>query len=552
MQIFAHFVGNFLVNSAWQIVLIAAMAGLCSHLGTKTSAVYRHSIWVAALVLSVVIPALSALRPVLPPAPMAAMPTRSKSFGRGAPNQGIQAALPSPHASVSQSHSPLWLLAPRPQPRIPIRTGFAIVAAALYAAFISFRLIQFSMALRDVWRLAASSETTDHSQSVQTISARCRAAFGLPPIPILGSPKVQAPATLGARRPVIIVPIALLDSSEPMLLEAVIGHEMAHIKRRDFSCNLIYELLYLPISFHPAAALVKRRIAQTRELACDELVTEQLLGAVDYARALVTVASRVTGPGRPGYTLGVFTADNLEERIMKLTETKSRHGERAERVIMALSAFLLLLTGAAASAYCLRTGPAVSDVGVGAKQQEKSGAPATERMALDRPTYSSDAPIPAKIKPLLGSWKGSNEHDITAPPEQLLGRDPFKQPWNTHLHSDVQIDFLFEDGELLGHYKIYQRMTRSDGTQTFRIHQSEFVNPRFDGVTVSTVTTEQRNQNQEDQEATGQPGTRYTKVKVTGDGVAETWVGAGDAEAQPHLILTKEKPGYQPNHGSTK
>lgn len=60
------------------------------------------------------------------------------------------------------------------------------------------------------------------------------------------------------------------------VLTSAIGHELVHVLRRDYLLNLAYELIYLPLSFHPAAALVRRRINQTRELSCDELVTEKL------------------------------------------------------------------------------------------------------------------------------------------------------------------------------------------------------------------------------------------------------------------------------------
>jgi hypothetical protein len=93
---------------------------------------------------------------------------------------------------------------------------------------------------------------------------------------------------------------------------------MAHIKRRDFAWNLIYELLFLPVSFHPAALLVKRRINETRELACDETVSELLLDAQAYARSIVSLANSSFSTGQTTYILGVNNADILEESVMKL------------------------------------------------------------------------------------------------------------------------------------------------------------------------------------------------------------------------------------------
>src|SRR6185369_11109186 len=58
--------------------------------------------------------------------------------------------------------------------------------------------------------------------------------------------------------------------SETLPIPVAIGHEFIHVARHDYVLNLIYELIFVPISFHPAAALLRRRVKQTRELCCDE------------------------------------------------------------------------------------------------------------------------------------------------------------------------------------------------------------------------------------------------------------------------------------------
>jgi hypothetical protein len=125
---------------------------------------------------------------------------------------------------------------------------------------------------------------------------------------------------------------------------------MAHVRRRDFAMNLLCELLALPVSFHPATAFLRRRIAETRELACDEQVTERLLDGPSYARALVHLARAASAGARPGYSLGVFDADVLEERIMRLIDERPRANARAGRVLVLVAAVALAVSGAAASA----------------------------------------------------------------------------------------------------------------------------------------------------------------------------------------------------------
>src|SRR5262249_5968903 len=135
------------------------------------------------------------------------------------------------------------------------------------------------------------------------------------------------------------------------LLSAAIGHEMAHIKRRDFARILVYEFLFLPISFHPAAALVKRRINETRELACDETVSDVIMDAKDYARSLVSLANSSVSPHHPTYILGVNDADILEERVMKLLAKRTTTNTRRATALLGITLFVLALAGAAVAAF---------------------------------------------------------------------------------------------------------------------------------------------------------------------------------------------------------
>jgi beta-lactamase regulating signal transducer with metallopeptidase domain len=73
----------------------------------------------------------------------------------------------------------------------------------------------------------------------------------------------------------------------------------------EFAWNLLYELLYLPVAFHPAIWLVRRWLEQTRELACDELVAERLMDARVYAESIMSIGETMIQP-KTELTLGVF------------------------------------------------------------------------------------------------------------------------------------------------------------------------------------------------------------------------------------------------------
>ncbi len=242
---------------------------------------------------------------------------------------------------------------PAPSERWPItlKIPFKRIFACLFLLFLLYRLNKLWRAWRTTTAIRKSAYPVANSEAMQNVMDHCRAALGVGNVSLLCSSLVTVPVTLGVRRPVIILPERLVSEASAELLTAALGHEMTHIKRRDFAWNIIYELLFLPISFHPAAALVKRRINETRELACDETVSELIMDAHDYARSLVSLASAISLPSRSTYILGVNDADILEERVMRLLEKRPSIGARRAAAWLGITLFALALSGAGAAAF---------------------------------------------------------------------------------------------------------------------------------------------------------------------------------------------------------
>jgi tetratricopeptide (TPR) repeat protein len=191
-----------------------------------------------------------------------------------------------------------------------------------------------------------------HPSALSAGWQRAAAAFGLREVELLSSSRVSGPVTTGVWRRAIIVPESLLSETSQELLSTAIGHEMAHIARCDFALNVLYELLSLPVSFHPATSVLRRGIDRTREMACDELVIARLLAPEAYAHSILSIAATMTMTRRPGYTLGVFDGDILEERIKQLLERRAPSLKRA-RVALVAGLSTMALCIAAASGWTL-------------------------------------------------------------------------------------------------------------------------------------------------------------------------------------------------------
>jgi len=340
METSSRWLLTFLTNALWQAVLIAAVALLCDRLMRNAPARQRHWLWVAALALSVMIPLLSAFDFLRDDAQVAA--------SREMVSIRVDAGNSSP-----QSSAPSGFFRQRPRAFSPPPL-LALLVPVCYLLSLLFHGVGLWRAWRKTKATIATAYEFEAPDRLALIKGRCQQAFGLSGVSLLASAEIACPIASGTRS--IILPASLLDSDAPELLTAAIGHEMVHLKRRDFTLNLIYEALSLLLSFHPAIIFIKRRIKETRELACDELVAERLLDAPAYARSLLTLANSVMNFRRPAYTIGVFDADILEERIMKLIERRPRMSKPASIAILAAVSLALAVSSAVAAAFALNIG----------------------------------------------------------------------------------------------------------------------------------------------------------------------------------------------------
>ncbi|MBL7749212.1 MAG: M56 family metallopeptidase, partial [Chitinophagaceae bacterium] len=109
---------------------------------------------------------------------------------------------------------------------------------------------------------------------------------------------VSSPVTIGFLKPVILVPLAAINHLSPQQLEAVLLHELSHIKRSDYLVNLIINFIQTILYFNPFVKAFVKIVEREREKSCDEMVLQFQYDSHDYASALLTLekASQVQKP----------------------------------------------------------------------------------------------------------------------------------------------------------------------------------------------------------------------------------------------------------------
>jgi beta-lactamase regulating signal transducer with metallopeptidase domain len=151
----------------------------------------------------------------------------------------------------------------------------------------------------------------------------------------------DVPATVGLVRPAVLIPDRVLTKLSPNMLDALIAHELAHIRRSDYVSNLFQSLIDTTLCFHPAVHWLSQRVRHERENCCDDLAARAISGGAQiYAEALLGIEQlRISAPS---IALGAG-GGNLVDRIARLLG-KRRGAKPATGVAWLLVLCVLLLT----------------------------------------------------------------------------------------------------------------------------------------------------------------------------------------------------------------
>lgn len=108
------------------------------------------------------------------------------------------------------------------------------------------------------------------------------------------SSKILTPMVIGTLQPVVLIPIGLLLGFPTAQIEAILAHELAHIRRHDYLVNMLQSFVEVVFFFHPALWWLSERVRVEREHCCDDLAIEACGDRLSLAHALVGIAEYKT------------------------------------------------------------------------------------------------------------------------------------------------------------------------------------------------------------------------------------------------------------------
>ena len=140
------------------------------------------------------------------------------------------------------------------------------------------------------------------------------------------SSRVSVPVTFGFFKPVVLVPASFFSGLPADQVEAILLHEIAHIRRHDYLINLFQTAIKTVLFFHPAIHYICRTIDEDREKACDDFAVNYTQNPAALARGLATIR---LGIGAPKFAMAASNKRNLLlRRLTRLTAPEESRRRR--------------------------------------------------------------------------------------------------------------------------------------------------------------------------------------------------------------------------------
>ncbi len=319
-------VGWSLVHFVWQGLAVAALFALALWLLCGRSAAARYAAGCAALALMAALPAatwvmISRNLLAAQEARIDAMQVKTERGERDAALSGRPGGAVAGKAMLSSSRLDRTRLARWHDERLEPALPWLISSWALGVLVLSGRLLGGWMTIQSARRLTLDPPA-EWSARLTRLSPRLRISRA---VVLRITDRIDAPSVLGWLRPMILIPTAAMSGLSAFELEAILAHELAHVRRHDYVVNLLQSALEVVLFYHPAVWWVSWRVRQERENCCDDIAAEACGDTLVYAKAL---AAMETLRVRPSLAMAA-TGGTLVARVRRLID---RSRERRQRV----------------------------------------------------------------------------------------------------------------------------------------------------------------------------------------------------------------------------
>ena len=394
-------IGWALIHFLWQGAVIAGAASTLLRLTRQRSASVRYIIASASLLAMLAAPAVTA---------------RLMSVGANATLTDADAS--SPAVQVAAAHAMARAQAPdvgrvragssdEPSSRLS-RVNLRALESMLpgvTVAWLAGVLVLLARMTGGWWRVRRL-----HHLALATRSSRWQACcrrlayrLGLPAAAhVVESALVEVPTVVGWLRPAIILPVAALASLTPSQVEAIIAHELAHIRRHDYAVNVVQTIAETLLFYHPGVWWVSNRIRVEREHCCDDIAVALCGDPLGYAQALAELETWRTASTSMALAA---TGGSLLDRVRRILRAPMGDEPRSGSWAATIALTTIFIAGAGSVQYLPSFPAQASSIGSWAPQSfpvpPVSPTPSTAATSRTPPTPPAPrtSPIPPTPPP---------------------------------------------------------------------------------------------------------------------------------------------------------
>src|SRR5579872_4330744 len=162
--------------------------------------------------------------------------------------------------------------------------------STLYLLTLGVLLIRYGRRYRASRRLTRTGLSPVSAHFNDFVRATARQMGIRPAVGVFLSGLVDVPVTLGFVKPLILVPVSMITRLTPAQIEAILVHELAHIRRHDYLIHLLTSVQELLFFFNPFTRLLIIQLRKEREHSCDDHVLQFRYDAATYVSALLSLA----------------------------------------------------------------------------------------------------------------------------------------------------------------------------------------------------------------------------------------------------------------------
>ena len=224
-------------------------------------------------------------------------------------------------------------------------TQYAKYIAGLYMIGLILQAIKLTGGFVHIHHIRKQKNLQTDTSWTNKAQQICRDLKIIKAVSLYFSEHVSIPLTIGYLKPIIIFPLGLINNLDSNQVEAILMHELSHIKRHDYLLNILQCVMETILCFNPFAWLISKTIRLEREHCCDDMVIEADYNNFTYSKALLVIAQQNT----QHYALAMASAGNkkypLLNRIKRLNtmETKDSLPKFNLLVIITIAAIGSLL-----------------------------------------------------------------------------------------------------------------------------------------------------------------------------------------------------------------